>query len=429
MDRRGDRPAAGGWLCRRRRLATVGRAARRRAYAGRHAPANGTASAPTPVWSLRIGSGLSSPVVAAGRLIFTDLQGETETVRALETDTGRRLWSVDLDATFHDHLPPGPRAPPLIDGDRVYVLSCRGEFRCLDMADGRTVWRANFVQDFGAEFYGETGEAVGAARHGHSGSPWIEGDRMWVAVGGRPGAGVVCFDKRTGAVKWRALDDPAGYTGPVLAEMGGRRQLLTFTAAALAGLDPDSGATLWRVPVLTSFGRHITPPRAVGDLALVSSHQAGLLAVRAAGQAGGGAVAPAWVAKTNAINGAPFVVLGRYLYGLGPSRRLLCEDTATGDRLWVKENFTGAPLKADWVGLIAGGDRILAFTGNGRLLLFAADPAGFREIAGPVPVCGPTGCSPAWDGRRLYLRDETSLLAIDLSALAVTSPPPASPST
>ena len=42
---------------------------------------------------------------------------------------------------------PGPRSTPTVDGDRLYVQSCRGEFRCLSVADGRTLWRVNFVTD------------------------------------------------------------------------------------------------------------------------------------------------------------------------------------------------------------------------------------------------------------------------------------------
>ncbi len=362
-------------------------------------------------------------MVAEGRVVLLEAEGEREVVRAYDAASGRRLWHADLDTVFRDHLPVGPRATALVDGDRLYVQSCRGEFRCLALSDGTTLWRVNFVNDFGAEFHGEVGDAAGAARHGYTAAPWVDGDRIFVAAGGRAGASIVCFDKRSGRVLWRSQNDGAGYAALALANVAGRRQLLAFTAEALLGLDPDSGILLWRCPVRTSFGRHITTPRAAHDLVLASSHQAGLLAVRPppAGSPAAVPLEPVWTSRVHAINVSPFVIVGSYLYGLGPSRRLMCVDTRTGERAWWREQFTGAPLKHDWSAILVAGERLLILAGNGRLLMVAADPTDFRLLAGPVEICGPNWCMPAWDGRHLYVRDETSLRAIELPAATPTS--------
>ncbi len=85
------------------------------------------------------------------------------------------------------------------------------------------------------------------------------------------------------------------------------------------------------------------------------------------------------------------------------------------------------------MGFLSFGDRLLLLVGNGRLWMIA-DPEEFRPLSGPVEVCGPTWSAPAWDGRRLYLRDDSSLMAFELpvrSAAGISADhppaPPASP--
>lgn len=113
---------------------------------------------PTVVWRAKIGDGLASPVVSGGKVFYLDHQRGKEVVHAADAASGNELWSATLDDAFKDfQSAAGPRCTPVADGDRVYVQSCRGEFQCLNVADGKPIWRANFVKDFGAVFTGEQG--------------------------------------------------------------------------------------------------------------------------------------------------------------------------------------------------------------------------------------------------------------------------------
>src|SRR5436305_1826570 len=83
---------------------------------------------------------------------------------------GHVLWTTPLDEIHKDSQSvPGPRSTPVADGDRVYAQSCRGQLRCLNVADGKEIWSANYVKDFSALFFGEKGKADGASRHGYTG--------------------------------------------------------------------------------------------------------------------------------------------------------------------------------------------------------------------------------------------------------------------
>lgn len=360
---------------------------------------------PAVLWNIPAGEGLASPVVAGGRVLAFDNQGGRETLRALDAATGAELWRADIDEPFSDSQgPTGPRNTPTLDGDRVYAVSCRGELQCRRVTDGSLVWRANYVKDFGAEFIGERGLAPGAARHGNNGSPLIDGDHLIVPVGGRPGAGVVCFDKRTGAVIWKSTDDQAGYAPAVVGTLHGTPQVVCFTALGVVGLDRVSGRELWRVPVKTSFARHVTTPILHRDLVIVSSHEAGLLGIRVSRQDGAWSSEPAWTSKDAAMNFASPVAVGDHLYGVGPARDLVCVEMATGRLAWSRTGIlTTSPGNA-YAGFVAIQDRILALTDGGELVLFAADPAAYREH-GRAQVASLNWCYPAYSDGVVYLRD------------------------
>ena len=369
---------------------------------------------PEVLWRVRIGFGLDSPVVSGGKVFYLDNQKGRVMVHAAEAGSGKAVWSVPLDEVFKDaQSAPGPRCTPVVDGERVYVQSCRGEFRCLDAADGKTVWRVHFVRDFGAEFFGERGPAVGASRHGYCGSPVVDGDRVIVGVGGRKGASVVCFEKRTGKVVWKSQDDVPGYSGPVVATIGGVKQVISFTAEAVIGLDIADGKLLWRVPVKTRLGRHATTPVVSGDRVMVASHQAGLIGIRVARQGEGFRAETAWVDKGAPINFASPVLVGDHLYGLGRGKALVCVDVRTGKRAWTESNFFSGMIRRGYASFLVTGGNLLVLAEGGQLLLVAADPAECR-LLGRTDLCGQNWCTPAYADGKLYVRDAKELLCVQL---------------
>jgi outer membrane protein assembly factor BamB len=360
---------------------------------------------PKSVWRLKAGEGLSSPVVASGKAFLFDNQAGKETLRAVDAASGKELWRASIDDVFKDSQgPSGPRCTPVVDDDRVYVQSCRGELRCLSVADGKMIWRANFTRDFGATFIGEKGAAQGATRHGNNGSPAIDGDRLYAQAGSTNGASVVCFDKRTGEVRWKSQNDVAGYAAPMVATIAGTKQIVSFTADGVIGLKLDDGGLLWRVPVKTAFSRHATTPVIYDDLVVVSSHQVGLIGIRIAKSGAGQKAEPAWLSKEAVMNFASPVAVGRHLYGVGPAKNIVCVDLPTGKALWSKEGgFTTSADKAHAT-LVVLGENILMLTDGGTLVLFAADPKAYRETA-RVQICGANWCNPAYVDGKLFLRD------------------------
>ena len=366
------------------------------------------------IWQVKVGIGFGSPVVSGQRVFYLDHQQGKEVVHAADAGTGKELWSSPLDEVFKDYQSAaGPRTTPVADGERVYVQSCRGEFRCLNVAGGKQVWRVNFVKDFGAEFIGEKGSATGASRHGYIGPAVVDGDRIIVGVGGRDGSSVVCFDKLNGRVIWKSQNDVPGYSGPVIAAIAGVRQVVSFTSEAVIGLGAGDGRLLWREPVKTAFGRHVTTPVVVGDMVMVASHQAGLVGIRVSKAGDDFRAERAWVAKASAINFSDPVAVGSFLYGIGRSNALLCADVRTGENAWAQRGFFSGMVRRGYASFMVMKDNILVLTEGGQLLLIAADPKQCRLVS-KAKVCGQNWCSPAYADGRLFLRDERDLRCVQL---------------
>ena len=362
-------------------------------------------SEPKIVWRLKVGEGLASPVVARGQVFYFDAVAGKETLHAIDAATTREIWRATFDDAFEDTQgPAGPRCTPVVDEDQVYAVSCKGELQCLGAADGKILWRANFAKDFQAEFTGEKGPARGAARHGNNGSPLIVGDRLYACVGGTNGASVVAFDKYTGRVLWKSQSDQAAFAPPVFATLANAEQVVGYTADGLIGLKPDNGQLLWRVPVKTQFGRHVTTPVVVDDTVVVGSHQAGLIGTRISFESSGFKAERAWLSREQAVNFSSPVIVGKHLFGLGAAKDFICVEALTGKLMWSKAGYITTSADKAHASFIVLGKNILALSDSGELVLFAADPAEFREI-GRAQVCGVNWCNPAYADGRLYVRD------------------------
>jgi len=373
---------------------------------------------PRRVWALPIGEGHASPVVAGGKVFYLDAQEGKEVVHAIDRNTGRELWRAPLDDGFKNaQTKPGPRAAPLVDGDRVYVQSCLGEFRCLAVADGQLKWRVNFTKEFHAEVPAEKGLNKGAQRHGFTAAPWVDGDRLIALVGDTNGAGMVCFDKFTGKVLWQSLNDRAANAAPITALIGGSepKQVLAFTVEGLIGVNLQTGELLWRIPLTTTNGRHVTTPIIDGNIVMVASRDNSLMGVELTTEPGTAKwkASIKWQTKDHFVNFSSPVAVGGYIYGLGRNKDLFCVETKTGKPMWSQEGFTLKPAENAFLAIVVLGENLLTLTETGELMLVAADPKEFKEL-GRAQVCGKNWCNPAYADGKLFLRDDRELICVDL---------------
>jgi outer membrane protein assembly factor BamB len=359
---------------------------------------------PKPVWKIDIGAGLSSPVVGGGSVIYLDEQDKKEVAHRIDAATGKEIWRTPVADAAGDEWGSGPRSTPFVDGDRVYVQSISGEFRCLDFADGKVRWGISF-KDFGITFQGSKANDGTASRRGNNGSGVIDGDHVYLPVGAR-GASVVCLDKLTGKTVWKSLNDEAAYSSFLVANLAGTRQLVAFTADALAGLDLQTGKQLWRVPYRTGAKRHAATPVINGDLVSVNSQTIGMVASRIAKAGDAFTATEQWLNKPLTVNLASPVLVDGHLYSYGPIRTkdYVCVDANTGATRWTQGGFGIGKDQTDYASTIAVGKSLLILTYDGQLVLIAANPAKYTEL-GRVQACGKTWSHPAYADGKLYVRD------------------------
>ncbi len=364
-----------------------------------------------PLWKINIGGGFSSPIVVADKLVYLDEQAGKEVVHALEADTGREIWNVPFSDSFGDEWGTGPRSTPFAAEGRLYAQSCRGDFACVSLADGKILWRTSYEKDFGVRFLGSKANQGTATRRGNNGGGVMDGQRVILPVGSTNGASLVAFDKQTGQVLWKSGSDEAAYSSFMAATLAGQRQVVAFTADALLGADPADGKILWRVPLRTDAKRHAATPVIIGDRVLVNSYTLGLLCFTITRDTGGFKATQAWANKSLKINLATPVVVGQYLYCQGANKDYLCVEAATGRVQWNQPGFGQG--RKDYSSTIAVGDKLLVLTEAGTLLLLAADPVKYTEL-GRLQVCGNTWSFPAFAKGRLYVRDSHSLQCLVL---------------
>lgn len=223
-------------------------------------------------------------------------------------------------------------------------------------------------------------------------------------MGSTNGAGVVAFEKTTGAVLWKSLDDLAAYAAPVVGRIADSSQCIAFTVEGIVGLRPADGAELWRRPLRTSYGRHCTTPVVLDDSIYAGSYRSGLLATKIARSDSGYTATRVWTNANVAMNFSSPVLIGRHLYALGTRKNLVCVEADSGRIAWSKEDLMTRSPDVAHAAFLGMGETVFVLKDDGEGLLLAAEPAAYREL-GRAQLCGLNWSLPAYTDDRLYLRD------------------------
>ena len=364
-------------------------------------------------WRVQIRGGFAGPAVAGGRVFVLDYEETpgsrtmdgTERLLALDEDTGAVQWTQTWPATYrniHFKFANGPRAPPTVDGHRVYVLGAAGMLSCLDVETGEVVWQV----DTAAEY------STTVPVYGVSHAPLVEGDLVIAVVGGEPDAKIVGFDKATGEERWRALEmtSETGYSSPIVIDAGGVRQLIFWHAAALASLNPETGDVYWEQEFPHTGGMSISAPVRSGPYLLVSQFRAGSMmmtlnndrpAARMLWKGQSRSELPHLTDGLHAMMSTP-IIIGDHLYGVGSYGELRGLDATTGERLWQSDAMT-MPGRFGTAYVVRNGDQYFVTNDSGELLIARFTPEGYQEID-RTPLIKPTlhtrgGASGRWTDR------------------------------
>jgi outer membrane protein assembly factor BamB len=369
------------------------------------------------LWRAEAGGGWSSPTIAGGRVFLVDSELKKPTarerVRCFDAAGGRLLWTYAYDVDYPDWAfgadqMGGPTATSAVVGDRIYSLGINGAVTCLATANGELLWSKDLMKD------------CGAASFTLRASPVIDGDRVILVAGGKPGAYVVALDRITGREVWRALEEPITNSTPIIVELGGQRQLIVWTAESVTSLNPVTGAVLWRQPMTTTSYDANATPVCLGDRVLLGGLQLLLdrdpLGAKVLWPQGGGAM------KRVLSNTSTPWLTKEAVYSATNRGDLVCLDANTGKELWHTDKVTDRKSGPS-IHITPHGDTAFLYTNLGELIHARLSPAGYEEISRtkliePDYSFGGRKISwspPSYANRCVFVRNEQEILCASLA--------------
>lgn len=380
-------------------------------------------------WRVPIAAGYSGPTVAEGRVYVTDRLLEpqpSERVHCFDAQTGETLWTYAYPCVYAGvGYDAGPRASVTVVHHRAISLGTMGDLHCFDAASGQLHWKHSLSESY----------KIRMPIWGIAASPLPYRDTVIVQIGGEK-ACLVCFDVQTGEEKWRALDDQASYSTPIIIQQAGEDVLLCWTGDNVLGLNPVTGELHWLIPLPpTNMVINAATPVVNGDRVFLSAFYDGSTMVRVGQDQKNAELL--WhrqgtsEQQTDALHcmiSTP-LFLGDYVYGVDSYGQLRCLKADTGDRVW--EDLTATrPARWSNIHMVRRGgdndDRIWMFNEEGQLIIAQLSPRGFTEIS-RTQLIQPTTeqlrqrggvcwAHPAFANQHVFARNDNQLVCADLSA-------------
>jgi len=363
---------------------------------------------PKQLWSVDgLGIGFSSAAIANG-LVYTTGMIDGEGFLFAYDIEGNLKWKESYGPEWTRSYK-GTRTTPTVDGERVYVFSGTGNMVCFKARTGEKIWQVDTLRKF-------EGKNI---QWGMSGSPLIDGRKVYCTPGGKKGT-IVALNKMTGRTIWATtgLDERSAYSSAILIERGGNRLLINMIQKSVICVSADNGKLIWREPYVTpSDTGGVTPTYKDGRLYITSAVEREFTrgGVMFELSADGTSVAEKWNDQTLDSGHGGVVLVDRYLYGSTfdgiPKGDWVCLDWDSGQVMY----------KTTWNGnkgsIIYADGMLYCYDENtGDVAMVKPSPKGFGVVSsfGVSEGDGQHWAHPAISNGQLYIRHGNAMMAYDI---------------
>ncbi|MCA9060849.1 MAG: PQQ-binding-like beta-propeller repeat protein, partial [Planctomycetaceae bacterium] len=217
---------------------------------------------------------------------------------------------------------------------------------------------------------------------------------------------LVSIHKATGKILWKSAEHQAGYGSVAVFEQNGRTLLASLDCEGLRVSEAAKGREVafheWRSP----FRTNSTTPIVVGDTIYISTgYNVGCGLFRLTEDR----LEEIYTSRDMRNHFNNSILWNGYLYGfdgnsnLGRVVRLTCMKYETGEIMWQQEGFGCGSL------MIADG-KLVILSDRGELVIAAAEPDGFREMARSPILSGRCWTVPVLLNGRVYARNARGTL-------------------
>jgi len=346
-------------------------------------------------WKVNVGEGHSSPVVANGSIYLHTRQGDREVVSCLRTETGQVIWqegyaapyTVNPAAAYHGK---GVKSTPVVAGGRVYTFGITGILSCFDSNTGKPRWRKEFGSpDFGAAM-----------------SPVVDRGLLIAYVGTNGHGALTAFNAETGAEKWSWKGDGPAYASPIVAELGGTRQVVTQSQNNIVGVSAAAGELLWQIPFSTPYEQNIVTPVLYHETLVFSGLSNGVMGVKVLKRGSKWLTETVWQTKDVGMYMSSPVASGDLLFGLSHLKhgQFFCLDPRNGAILWTSEG-----RQADNAAIIDGGSVLVFLTNDAELIVARKSGKAFEPLRKYSVADSPTWAHPVILNSGILIKDATTL--------------------
>jgi len=192
------------------------------------------------------------------------------------------------------------------------------------------------------------------------------------------------------------------------------RQVIFFTQSGLVSCDSKTGREVWRYPFPFKVSTAASPIVYEDIVYCSAGYGVGGGAAKIVKAGSGFQATELWRTPGKTINhwSTPVCKDG-YLYGMYGFKEfatepLKCIEIATGKEMWSQTGFGQG-------GLSLVGDKLVCQGDAGQIVMVAADPKEYRELAKVKPLDGKCWNLPVVSDGKLFARSTKEIVCLDVS--------------